>query len=253
MTRPIGIASIGMVIMSTVLAGCSVRIASTTPSTEPPAEERAGSGQPSEEPAPPESSLSEVAQGTSLPRQDPSADRPVQPVTSPPAAQESPVNPTTTAVSLTSVVPPQVDIDSASTSPAVPFQPKEISPDPAVTIDLTFDDVKFDMQKGAPFHRQLLRADIERYHDRTIRIRGYILPGFKERGISEFVLVRDNLECCFGPGAALYDCVLVQMSGRTVEYTVRPVTVQGRFAIEPFEGPDGYPLAIYRMVSDHVD
>ena len=42
------------------------------------------------------------------------------------------------------------------------------------------------------------------------------------------VLVRDNLECCFGPGAALYDCVMVRMNpGKTTNFSIRPVTVEG--------------------------
>ena len=38
-----------------------------------------------------------------------------------------------------------------------------------------------------------------------IRIRGFMLPTAQSRGLKQFVLVRDNLECCFGPGAALFD------------------------------------------------
>ena len=39
----------------------------------------------------------------------------------------------------------------------------------------------------------------------AVRIRGYILPSFQQAGLTQFVLVRDNQECCFGPGAALHD------------------------------------------------
>ena len=135
-----------------------------------------------------------------------------------------------------------------------PAQPRVFNPDVNVRLDLTFDDIKFDMEKGAPWDRKLLTDQINQLASRKIRIRGYILPGFQERGITQFVLVRDNMECCFGPGAALYDCILVTMkSGKSTDYTVRPVTVDGEFEIEPFEGPDGYPLAIYRMQGEQVD
>ena len=67
-----------------------------------------------------------------------------------------------------------------------------------------------------------------------IRIRGYILPSFQQSGLTQFVLVRDNMECCFGPGAALFDCIVVQMAeGKTAEYTIRPVAVEGEFRFEP--------------------
>ena len=62
------------------------------------------------------------------------------------------------------------------------------------------------------------------------------------------MLVRDNMECCFGPGAALHDCIVVEMEkGATTDFTVRPVTVEGKFSIKQLDGPDGKTLAIYRL------
>jgi len=112
----------------------------------------------------------------------------------------------------------------------------------------TFDDVKFDMKKGDPFLRTMLPAKIEQMKGTKIRIRGYMLPSFKQKGITEFVLVRDNMECCFGPGAALYDCILIHMSpGSSASFSTRPITVEGVFTIEEFKDPDGKHLAIYRL------
>ena len=114
--------------------------------------------------------------------------------------------------------------------------------------DLTFDDIKFEMKKGAPFKRSMLTDKIEDLDGKDIKIRGYILPSFQQKGIKQFVLVRDNMECCFGPGAALYDCILVEMApGKSTSFTVRPIAVEGKFSIKEFKGPDGKHLAIYRM------
>ncbi len=49
---------------------------------------------------------------------------------------------------------------------------------------------------------------------KNVRVRGFILPSFQQSGITQFVLVRDNQECCFGPGAALHDCVVVRHEAR---------------------------------------
>lgn len=112
----------------------------------------------------------------------------------------------------------------------------------------TFDDIKFDMKKGDPFVRSMLPGKIEQLKGTKIRIRGYMLPSFKQKGITQFVLVRDNMECCFGPGAALYDCILIHMSpGTSANFSTRPITVEGVFSIEEFKDPDGKHLAIYRM------
>lgn len=119
--------------------------------------------------------------------------------------------------------------------------------------DLTFDDIKLNMKKGEPFQRSMLTDKIEKLHGTVVRIRGYILPSFQQKGITQFVLVRDNMECCFGPGAAIYDCILVEMvTGKSTSYTVRPVAVQGKFEISEFKGPDGKHLAIYKLTGDEV-
>ena len=121
------------------------------------------------------------------------------------------------------------------------------------TKDLTFDDIKFDIKKDAPFKRSMLTEKIEKLNGNSIKIRGYILPSFQQKGIKQFVLVRDNMECCFGPGAALYDCILVEMApGKSTSFTVRPVSVEGKFEISEFVGPDGKHLAIYRMEGEAV-
>lgn len=118
--------------------------------------------------------------------------------------------------------------------------------------DLTFDDLKFDIEKDAPFERSMLPKEIEELNKKTIRIRGWILPAsvFKQTGIDEFVLVRDNQECCFGPGAALYDCIMIKMEkGKTANYTTRPVAVKGKFEVEELKFPDGKHYAIYKMTA----
>jgi hypothetical protein len=113
--------------------------------------------------------------------------------------------------------------------------------------DLTFDDIKFDQKKGDPFERSLLGKKVEDLNGQTIRIRGYMLPSFQQKGITQFVLVRDNMQCCFGPGAALCDCVMVDLKGTTTTYTVKPIAVEGTFKIEEFLDPDGNVLAIYHL------
>jgi hypothetical protein len=119
--------------------------------------------------------------------------------------------------------------------------------------DKTFDDLRFDIKPGDPFQRAMLPPAIESMAGQRIRIRGFILPAERQRGIKTFVLVRDNQECCFGPGAALYDCILVEMMpGKTIEFSIWPVAVEGTFGINEVVGPDGNHLAIYRIEGESV-
>jgi hypothetical protein len=122
--------------------------------------------------------------------------------------------------------------------------------------EVTFDDIKFDIEKGGKFKRSMITESIEALNKKTIQIRGYILPAsvFRQSGIEEFVLVRDNMECCFGPGAALYDCIIVQMEkGKTAEFSTRPVAVKGKFEIQEFIYPNGNEhYAIYKLTATEV-
>jgi hypothetical protein len=110
--------------------------------------------------------------------------------------------------------------------------------------DINFDDLSFKLEKDAKFNPGLLTDEIKKLDGVKVKLRGYILPStlFKETNIDQFVLVRDNQECCFGPGAALFDCVIVEMvPGKTTDFVTRPVTVEGRFKIdtEKYKYPNG--------------
>ena len=121
-------------------------------------------------------------------------------------------------------------------------------PDTTKTFELTFDDLTFEMEKTEKFKRSMLTERINSYDGGRVRLRGFIRPSFSQSGLTKFVFVRDNKECCFGPGAALYDCVLVRLAkGKKTEYTVRPVTIEGEFYLKEYEGPDGKVWSIYRM------
>jgi hypothetical protein len=114
--------------------------------------------------------------------------------------------------------------------------------------DLSFDDLTFEMEPEDDFERSMLTEEIVGYHKSKVRLRGFIRPTMRQDNISKFIFVRDNKECCFGPGAALYDCVLVQLEeGLTTEFTVRPITITGEFYLREYEGPDGKVWAIYRL------
>ena len=148
----------------------------------------------------------------------------------------------------TPVVPAAVVPAAGAAAPTAPAPPRGAGPR-----DISFDDVKLDMQKGDPFSRDLLPARVTALENGRVRIRGYILPSFQQTGLTQFVLVRDNMECCFGPGAALHDCVVVRMlPGKTAAFSVRPVAVTGTFRVQELRGPDGRHLAIYALDGEEV-
>ena len=118
---------------------------------------------------------------------------------------------------------------------------------------LSFDDVKFDIERNADYDAALLTDEIRGLDGQRVRISGYIRPSVKQSGIQRFIFVRDNQECCFGPGAMIYDCMIVTLaSGNETEFTTRAITVEGTFYIKEFIGPDDRIWAVFRMKDAEV-
>lgn len=173
-----------------------------------------------------------------------------------PARRAPPVAPSPTGgnAATAQTVGPETAVPT-TVPPAAAAAAQSLPPrDSAGVIEASFDDIKFPMEKTDPFSRALLTPKVNAMFGQKIRIRGYMYPTLRRQGLKQFVLVRDNMECCFGPGAALFDCILVTMSdGKTAEFSIRPIAVEGQFRLEELMGPEGRPLAIYQMVGDAVE
>ena len=134
--------------------------------------------------------------------------------------------------------------DQESAKPKNDVQIKKSSAAAKARGEISFDDLQFEIKKDQPFKASMLTKDVEALNNKKVKLRGYILPStlYKETNIEKFVLVRDNQECCFGPGAALFDCVIIEMvKGKTTDFVTRPVTVEGKFKIDTksFRYPGG--------------
>ncbi|MCC7085220.1 MAG: DUF3299 domain-containing protein [Pirellulales bacterium] len=178
-----------------------------------------------------------------------------------PAASRSTSNSSVESTSFGNSAPLRLASAQATTAAESTPTPNVVNADPEPLAepgrlrDVTFDTIKFDMKKEDKFVRTMLTPTIEKLFGARIRIRGYILPGFQQTGITKFVLVRDNMECCFGPGAALFDCIVVEMSpGKTANFSTRPVAVEGIFSMDEVKYPDDVDrhIAIYHLVADRV-
>jgi hypothetical protein len=69
---------------------------------------------------------------------------------------------------------------------------------------------------------------------REVLLKGYMYPGSRQRGIAEFLLCRDQGDCCFGGTPKITDRVLVRLADpKGIDFTQRLVKIAGRFRIEP--------------------
>ena len=141
---------------------------------------------------------------------------------------------------------------SVAEKTAAPVAPAAARPQPIRNI--TFDTVKLNLEKGAPYHSDLLTPAVKKLDGNRVRIRGFILPPPQQNGLTRFVLVRDNMACCFGPGAAIYDSMTIQMKdGLSMDYTVQPIMVEGTFNIHEVYMPNGRCISIYHVTADKAE
>jgi hypothetical protein len=121
--------------------------------------------------------------------------------------------------------------------------------------DITFDDLEFKIERDGDFDPSMLSPSIEELNGAKVVIRGFMLASsvLQQSGIKQFVLVRDNQQCCFGPGAYVYHNMRVEVEdGKSTSFAVRPVTVEGTLTIDPWVGVDGKCYSVYHMRAQRV-
>ena len=76
-------------------------------------------------------------------------------------------------------------------------------------------------------------------HGRDVLLKGYMYPGKQTSGIRQFLLVRDQGDCCFGGNPKITDRVLVTLADPAgIAFTPRLVKIAGRFSVRPAGAPE---------------
>jgi hypothetical protein len=69
---------------------------------------------------------------------------------------------------------------------------------------------------------------------RDVLLKGYMYPGKQQHGIAQFLLVRDQGDCCFGGNPKITDRVLVHVAEpRGIDFSPRLRKIAGRFIVRP--------------------
>ncbi|RLS55229.1 MAG: hypothetical protein DWH94_09785 [Planctomycetota bacterium] len=70
------------------------------------------------------------------------------------------------------------------------------------------------------------------FHGKEVLLKGYMYPGDQTRGIVQFLLVRDQGDCCFGGNPKITDRVLVQLQDPNgISFSAGMTKVAGRFSV----------------------
>ena len=74
---------------------------------------------------------------------------------------------------------------------------------------------------------------------KDVLLKGYMYPGSEQEGIVQFLLVRDQGDCCFGGNPKITDRVLVTLGDtHGIDFTPRLVKIAGQFTIRPAGSPE---------------
>jgi len=139
----------------------------------------------------------------------------------------------------------------AEFSPPPPRKFKVEGPNGALRINYDDLDVKklLNLDNVFPGTAEKLPEWVKVLHGKTIRLRGYMKPGFQADDISQFVFARDTGACCFGPNLRFDYLITVTMAGdkTTSLRELRPFDVVGKFRIELAQLDDGTIYGLYHI------
>jgi hypothetical protein len=88
---------------------------------------------------------------------------------------------------------------------------------------------------------------------RDVLLKGYIYPGKQQHGLVQFLLVRDQGDCCFGGNPKITDRVLVQLADPAgIDFTLKLTKVAGRFRVQPAGAADLQGGVLYHLDAARV-
>jgi len=111
---------------------------------------------------------------------------------------------------------------------------------------------------------ELLQPDIEHpgeaipasaiaLEGKRVFIKGYVYPGQQTTGIKQFLLVRDQGDCCFGGNPKITDRIQVTLvDPLSLTFQTRLHKLAGTFHVAPGAGSDGRGGVFYHLEADHL-
>jgi hypothetical protein len=96
----------------------------------------------------------------------------------------------------------------------------------------------FVMQKGKA---DFFNPDVKALDGQKVFIKGYMYPTKQMQGLTSFLLVKDNAQCCFGGNPAMQDMILINLiPGKSTDFHQGVLTsVAGVFHCQQASGPAG--------------
>lgn len=125
--------------------------------------------------------------------------------------------------------------------------PAKLAPpaEPAVHA-ITFDDLDLMMEPDTLFQEWMLTQRVRDLDGQRVRISGFMLPGFTNTKIRQFILLREK-ECPYGVGGQAHHVIAVTLQQASATYSTKAQTVEGVLSIQPFTGYNGKTWSLYAL------
>ena len=95
---------------------------------------------------------------------------------------------------------------------------------------------------------QLVPPTARELDGKSVFIKGYMYPGPYKFGIKQFVLCRDNGDCCFGGQPKLTDMIQVTLKpGQSIAYTTAQSKVVGKLRVHPAAALHDLGAVLYHL------
>lgn len=91
--------------------------------------------------------------------------------------------------------------------------------------------------------------DAKALDGKKVFIKGYVYPGQRQFGITQFLLVRDQGSCCFGGNPKVTDRILVQLADPAgLAFSSKLFKLAGTFHVtDPRDAPDAKGVVFYHL------
>ncbi|MCA9075263.1 MAG: MerC domain-containing protein [Planctomycetaceae bacterium] len=98
---------------------------------------------------------------------------------------------------------------------------------------------------------QDIHPDVKALFDKPIFLKGFMYPTQKNTDIDDFLMLKDNGQCCFGGQPELQDMIQVKLP-EGVDYSQRRVAVAGKLKVNPrYQG--GSLDSLFLFEADYFD
>jgi hypothetical protein len=105
------------------------------------------------------------------------------------------------------------------------------------------------LQPGPNDPPNFIPPEAKALEGKKVFIKGYVYPGLRSEGITQFLLVRDNGTCCFGGNPKITDRIQVQLSDQKgFNYTRSVFPIAGIFHVTPpSQAVDANGIVFYHL------